>query len=85
LRSLAEIKLDSPLIAASLESGDYAVLEAAVRAAAAADPAAYAARLAAIRESPFIMALLHSGLDTGQLEAAFAAPRQTGTTPSEAP
>jgi len=85
LRSLAEIKLDSPLIAASLESGDYAVLEAAVRAAAAADPARYAPRLAAIRDSPFITALLQAGLDTGQLQAAFAAPGQNGTTPSEAP
>lgn len=85
LRSLAEIRLDSPLIAASLESGDYAVLEAAVRAAAAADPATYAARLEVIRESPFITALLDSGLDTGQLQAAFAAPRQAGTTLSEAP
>jgi hypothetical protein len=85
LRSLAEIRLDSPLIAASLDSEDYAVLEAAVRAAAAADPASYAVRLAAIRESPFITALLHSGLDTGQLQAAFAALRQTGTMTSEAP
>lgn len=73
LRSLAQIKLDSPMIAAGLKSGDFAVLEAAVRAARAGDPAAYAADLAALRQSPFLAALLASGLDTRQLTAALDA------------
>jgi|GEM_PF-661372 HEAT repeat protein len=70
LRSLAQIRLDSPLIVAGLKSGDFAVLEAAVRAARAAAPAKYAADFAALRQSPFIAALLTSGLDTYQLPAA---------------
>lgn len=70
LRSLTQIKLDSPLISDGLKSGDFAVLEAAVRAARACGPAAHAAEIAAIRKSPFITALLASGLDTWQLPAA---------------
>ena len=70
MRSLAQIRLDSPLIVAGLKSGDFAVLEAAVRAARAAAPAKYAADFAALRQSPFIAALLTSGLDTYQLPAA---------------
>ena len=70
LRALAQIERDSPLIAAGLKSGDFAVLEAAVRAARAAAPAKYAADLAALRQSPFITALLQSGLDIWQLPAA---------------
>jgi len=70
LRALAQIERDSPLIAAGLKSGDFAVLEAAVRAARAAAPAKYAADLAALRQAPFIAALLTSGLDIWQLPAA---------------
>jgi hypothetical protein len=89
LRSLAQIKLDSPLIGAGLESHDFAVLESAVQAANAAQPSAYAAELAAIRQSPFITALLHSGLDIRQLPAglnesvpaAAATPRSTSPVP----
>jgi len=70
LRSLAQGKLDSPAIATGLASGEFAVLEAAVRAAGVAHPSKYAAGLAAIRQSPFIAALLTSGLDASQLPAA---------------
>jgi hypothetical protein len=82
LRALAQIQLDSPPIASGLKSGDFAVLEAAVR---AADRAKYAADLATIRHSPFITALLDSGLDTWQLLNALGGPADTGTTPSLAP
>jgi HEAT repeat protein len=70
LRSLAQIRLDSPTIVAGLRSGDFAVLEAAVQAARAGNPSAHAADLAAMRQSPFMTALLTSGLDILQLRAA---------------
>lgn len=85
LRSLAQIKLDSPMIATALKSADFAVLEAAVRAAGAADPSRYAADLAAIRRSPFIDALLHSGLDTWQLPAALDGATRAVATNTDVP
>ena len=86
LRSLAQIKLDSPLIADGLQSDDFAVLESAVRAAGATQPSAYAADLTAIRRSPFMTALLTSGLDTRQLPAGLNDSIQAGTpTASPAP
>lgn len=86
LRSLAQIRLDSPLIAAGLKSDDFAVVESAVRAAGAAQPSAYAADLAAIRKSSFMTALLNSGFDTRQLSAALNDSLQAGTpTPSPVP
>jgi hypothetical protein len=85
LRSLSQIQLDSPLIAAGLKSGDFAVLEAAVRAARAADRAKYAADLAAIRRSPFIIVLLDSGLDTWQLQTVLAEAADARTTTTIAP
>jgi hypothetical protein len=85
LRSLAQIKLDSPLIAVGLGSDDFAVLEAAVRAARAGAPAKYAADLAALRTSPFIAALLTSGLDTHQLPAALDGAIEAGKGASATP
>jgi hypothetical protein len=82
LRSLAQIKLDSPLIAAGLKAGDFAVLEAAVRAARAGDSSAHAAEIAALRKSPFIAALLTSGLDTWQLPAGLSEPLSSASTSS---
>jgi len=85
LRSLAQIERDSPLIAAGLKSEDFAVLEAAVRAARAAAPAKYAADLAAVRTSPFIAALLTSGLDIWQLPAALDGAIEAGKGASATP
>ncbi len=85
LRALAQIKLDAPPIATGLRSGDFAVLEAAVRAAGAAHPAKYAADLAAIRQSPFITVLLDSGLDIWQLPAALNEATNAVTTPTAVP
>ena len=85
LRSLAQIKLDSPLIAAGLGSDDFAVLEAAVRAAGAVAPSRYAASFAALRTSPFIAALLTSGLDTYQLPAALDVAIEAGKGASATP
>ena len=73
LLSLAELKRDHPLIAEALGTGDFAVLLGAVKAAGAAAPAKYAARLRGLREAPFVAALLASGLDTWALPATFAA------------
>jgi hypothetical protein len=85
LRSLAQIRLDSPLIATGLQSGDYAVLEAAVRAAGAADPAKYVARLERIRRAPFVSALLSTGLDARQLPVALDEAIRAGLPASAAP
>jgi hypothetical protein len=85
LRSLAQINRDSPLIAVGLKSADFAVLDAAVRAARAGNPAKYAADLAALRQAPFIAALLESGLDTWQLPAALDASYAAGNTPTTTP
>jgi len=85
LRSLAQIKLDSPTIATGLRSGDFAVLEAAVRAAGTAQPAKYAADLAAIRQSPFITVLLDSGLDIWQLPAALNEANRAVASPTAVP
>jgi HEAT repeat protein len=85
LRSLAQINLDSPAISDGLKSGDFAVLEAAVRAARACDPSTHAAELAAIRKSPFIAALLASGLDTWNLSAALRDPPAAAPAPSTPP
>ncbi len=71
LLSLAELKRDDQIIAQALDTGDFAVMLGAVKAAGAADSAKYAPRLRALREAPFVAALLGSGLDTWGLPAAF--------------
>ena len=73
LLSLAELTRDHPLIAEALGAADFAVLLGAVKAAGATAPAKYEARLRALREAPFVAALLGSGLDTWGLPATFAA------------
>jgi hypothetical protein len=70
LLALAEMKRDHPVIASALETGDFAVLLGAVKAAGAAAPAKYHQRLRALRQAPFVASLLESGLDTWQLPAA---------------
>ena len=72
LLSLAELKRDHPIIGEALGTGDFAVLLGAVKAAGAAAPEKYAARLRGLREAPFVAALLASGLDTWGLRATFA-------------
>jgi len=82
LLALAEIRRDDSLIATGLNSADYAVFQGAVQAAALANPAAYRDRLAALEKSPWISALLTSGLDLAKLPAAFDyALRNPGATP----
>lgn len=76
LLSIAEIKTDSPVIAAGLKSGDFAVLQAAVQAARAANPEKYRPDLETLRKSPFMTALFHSGLETWKLPVALDAALQ---------
>lgn len=83
LLSIAEIKADSPVIGAGLKSGDFAVLQAAVQAARAANPEKYRADLEKLRKSPFMTALFHSGLETWKLPAALDAALQPA--PKSAP
>ena len=71
LRALAEIKRDHPVISLGLKSSEFAVLQSAVGAALAADPKKYRAALQALRQQPFIDALVVSGLDIGGLPGAF--------------
>ncbi|PAW83303.1 MAG: hypothetical protein B9S33_13975 [Pedosphaera sp. Tous-C6FEB] len=78
LLSLAELKRDHPIIGEALGTGDFAVLLGAVKAAGAAAPEKYAARLRGLREAPFVAALLASGLDTWGLPATFATALREG-------
>jgi len=68
--ALAEIRHDHPVIASALGSGDFAVLLGGVRAAGAAAPGKYLARLRALRVSPVVASLATSGLDTWRLPVA---------------
>ncbi|MGB8356018.1 MAG: hypothetical protein WCD79_19120 [Chthoniobacteraceae bacterium] len=70
LLALEEMKRDHPVITTGLQSGDFAVLLGAVRAAGAANPLKYQAQLRALQQAPFVTALLSSGLDTWRLPAA---------------
>lgn len=70
LLALAEMKRDHPVIASGLDTGDFAVLLGAVKAAGAAAAAKYLGQLRALQQSPFVASLLESGLDTWQLPAA---------------
>ena len=82
LLALAELRRDDPLIATGLNSADYAVFQGAVQAAALANPAGYHDRLAALEKTPWISALLSSGLDLAKLPIAFNyALRNPGATP----
>ncbi len=78
LLSLAELKQDDLVIEQAFQTGDFAVLLGAVKAAGAADSAKYAPRLRALREAPFVVTLLMSGLDTWGLPAAFATALREG-------
>jgi HEAT repeat protein len=64
---LADLKRDDPVTTKGLKSSDFAVLIAAINAAEATNPQKYLAEVKAIREAPFIAALLESGLDTHSL------------------
>jgi hypothetical protein len=70
LLALTEINRDHPIIASGLESGDFAVLLGAVRAASASNPSKYYSRFVALRDSVFVSSLLTSGLDSWGLPAA---------------
>jgi len=70
LLALEEMKRDHPVITSGLESGDFAVVLGAVRAAGAAAPLKYRAQLRALQQASFVTALLSSGLDTWRLPAA---------------
>lgn len=72
LLAFAELKRDDPLIVTGLGASDFAVLQGAVQAAAFSNPTAYRDRLAVLQKSPWIAALLSSGLDIHPLPAAFA-------------
>jgi hypothetical protein len=78
LLSLAELKQDDRVIEQALHTGDFAVLLGAVKAAGATNPTKYAPHLRALREAPFVAALLTSGLDTWGLPAAFSAALREG-------
>jgi len=78
LLALTELKRDHPVISTSLESPDFAVLLGGVKAAVAADPRKYHAKLAALRSSPFVSSLLNSGLDSWGLPAALDAALEQG-------
>jgi hypothetical protein len=66
---LAQVGVDHPIIAQGLASTDMAVILGSAKAAHAADPRKYHAALLALRASPFMQQLLHSGLDAGSLHA----------------
>lgn len=81
---LEAARRDHPVILQGLDSVDFIVLLAAVRAAGAADPKKYAGRLRAIRESPFVASMLASGIDSLNLRASLdeaigAVPASGGT------
>lgn len=78
LLSLAELKQDDRVIEQALHTGDFAVLLGAVKAAGATNPTKYVPHLRALREAPFVAALLTSGLDTWGLPAAFSAALREG-------
>lgn len=78
LLALTELKRDHPVIPASLENSDFAILLGAVRAAAAANPRKYQPKLAALRSAPFVSSLLNSGLDSWGLPAALDAALEQG-------
>lgn len=83
MMAFAEIRRDDPLIAVGLTSTDFAALQSAVQAAALANPAAYHDRLAAMEKSPWIAALISSGLDVAPLRTglAYALRQQGGASP----
>lgn len=86
LQAMAGIKADSPVIESSLRAGEFAVLQAAVIAAHSANPAKYQAQLTAIRKTPFMNALLNSGMDTWKLPRILDAAIQAGnTSPKSSP
>ncbi len=74
LMMLADQKRDEPeIIAQGLASTDFAVLLAAIKAAGTAAPGKYHAQLVAIRDAPFVSALIQSaGLDTMNFKSTLA-------------
>ncbi len=85
LLAFAELRCDHPVISTALNSGDFAVLLGSVRAAGAAAPAKYSARLRALRASPVISVLSVSGLDTSRLSAALETSIHAGEQESAKP
>ncbi len=69
--AFAELRRDDPLIVSALASTDVAELQGGVQAAALANPEGYHDRLAALEKTPWVAAVLESGLDIGLLPVAF--------------
>ena len=82
LYALAEMGRDHPVIATALQSKEFGVLLGGVKAAGAAAPAKYLARLRELHASPIIASLATSGLDAWQfptiLEEAIRAGEKGG-------
>ena len=68
LQLLGALKLDHAVIRDGLNSGDFAVLLAAVTAARRTQPVSYRAELERLAAGPFIRALGHSGVDALNFE-----------------
>ncbi len=69
LMVLAELQLDHPAVRQGLNSSEFAILLAAIKAAEAIDPQKYYADLLALQRAPFIAPLGASGLNTMGLNA----------------
>lgn len=78
LLQLAEARRDHPIIAQGLDSADFVVLLAAVRAAGAASPRQYHRQLVAMQRAPFLSALLSSGLDILNFKSSLEEAIQAG-------
>lgn len=61
---LGWLKIDHPIISRGLQSGDFSLLLAAVRAATQIDAAKYRAEIERIESAPFLRAIRESGIDS---------------------
>lgn len=69
LAGLAEQQIDHPIIAAGMESSDFAVFYMAITAARASNPAKYGPRVRRLAMSPYIQALAEISLETWDLKS----------------